>query len=124
MLFGTPDGSVFRPGHLKDVFDRAAKSAGLVPPRLRFHDLRHSFAGMLIASGIHAATILDMMGHSSITVTVDTYGHRLPGLDEEAASGLETMLQRATLSRHLGFVLGSEDQGTDDDAALTSESGA
>jgi integrase len=61
-------------------FKPAVRQAGL-PDFLRFHDLRHSFAGSLIAEGAHPRAMMERMGHSSITVTLITYGHLLPGLE-------------------------------------------
>jgi integrase len=59
---------------------------------MRFHDLRHTFAALLIAGGAHAKAIQEAMGHSSITVTMNTYGHLMPRLLEEVADRLETSL--------------------------------
>jgi len=54
-------------------------------PRLRFHDLRHSAATLLLAQGVHPRYIMELLGHSSITLTMDTYGHVLePGRRETA----------------------------------------
>jgi integrase len=49
--------------------------------RFRFHDLRHTFGSLLIRDGASLAYVKDQMGHSSIQVTVDTYGHLIPGAD-------------------------------------------
>ena len=58
------------------IFGRVAAHAGL--PNVRFHDLRHFFASMLIAQGESAKYVCDQIGHSSIQVTFDTYGHLFP----------------------------------------------
>lgn len=50
--------------------------------QLRFHDLRHTFASILISLGKHPKVIQERMGHSSISVTFDRYGHLLPNLDD------------------------------------------
>ena len=63
-------------------------SKASVGPTLRFHDLRHSHAAMLIAQGEHPKVIQNRLGHSSIKVTLDTYGHLFEGLDEAAAERL------------------------------------
>jgi integrase len=49
--------------------------------RIRFHDLRHTFGGLLIQSGAPLTYVRDQMGHSSIKITVDVYGHLIPGAD-------------------------------------------
>jgi integrase len=56
---------------------------------LRVHDLRHTHAAMLIAQGEHPKVIQNRLGHSSIKVTLDTYGHLFEGLDEAAAERLD-----------------------------------
>jgi integrase len=61
----------------------------------RFHDLRHFFASQLIANGETAAFVRDQMGHSSIKVTFDTYGHLFPGRGKEASGRYEKSMQEA-----------------------------
>ena len=71
---------------------------------LRFHDLRHTHAAILIAQGEHPKVIQLRLGHSSIQVTLDTYGHLFEGLDEAAADRLDAAFMRtpANLSLNLG----------------------
>ena len=59
---------------------------------MRFHDLRHSHVAALIAQGEHPKVIQTRLGHSSIKVTLDRYGHLFEGLDEAAAARLDEML--------------------------------
>jgi len=61
----------------------------------RFHDLRHTHAAMLIAQGEHPKVIQSRLGHSSIQVTLDTYGHLFEGLDQAAAERLDELFPRA-----------------------------
>jgi hypothetical protein len=56
---------------------------------VRFHDLRHSNAALLIAEGGHPKAIQQRLGHSSITVTLDRYGHLFPSLDDALADALD-----------------------------------
>ena len=56
---------------------------------LRFHDLRHTCASLLIAAGAHPKAIQERLGHSSITMTLDRYGHLLPGLGDALADALD-----------------------------------
>jgi integrase len=69
------------------IYGPIADGAGL--PEIRFHDLRHFFASMLIAQGETAKYVCDQMGHSSIQVTFDTYGHLFPQARQEASTKLE-----------------------------------
>lgn len=61
---------------------------------LQLHDARHTFASMMIASGANLKQISRIMGHSSITITLDTYGHLLPGDEREAADKMDAWLER------------------------------
>lgn len=58
---------------------------------LRFHDLRHTHAALLIAQGEHPKTIQSRLGHASISTTLDVYGHLFEGLDEAAAGRLNDL---------------------------------
>ena len=71
---------------------RAWESAGLAP--LGLHECRHSYAAYAIAAGINPKALSSYMGHSSITVTLDRYGHLLPGNEGEAAQMLDGYLHR------------------------------
>ena len=67
--------------------------AGLEP--LKLHEGRHTFASLLIAAGANAKAITTYMGHSSIQVTYDRYGHLMPGSEAEVAGLLDTYLARS-----------------------------
>lgn len=82
--------TAFRTRHWKP----AVKKAGL-PDALRFHDLRHTCASLLIAQGAHPKEIQARLGHSSITTTLDRYGHLFPSLDERLKEGLDATYRRA-----------------------------
>ena len=78
-LFLGPSGGPLRRTYLHTVVRRGADEAGL-PSQLRVHDLRHTCASLLIAGGIHPKAMQGRLGHSTITVTLDTYGHLFPSL--------------------------------------------
>jgi integrase len=69
------------------VFYKTLARAGL--RRVRFHDLRHSFASLLLQQGESPAYVKEQMGHSSIQVTVDIYGHLIPGANRQAVDRLD-----------------------------------
>jgi integrase len=69
------------------VFYRLLTKAEL--RRIRFHDLRHTFATMLIQNGESLAYVRDQLGHASIQLTVDTYGHLVPGANRQAVDRLD-----------------------------------
>jgi integrase len=86
-LFTTPTGERLDPSNLRKVFWNMLAKAKL--RRVRFHDLRHSFGSLLIAQGESLAYIKDQLGHSSIKITVDTYGHLVPGGNRQAVDRLD-----------------------------------
>jgi integrase len=67
------------------------RRAGL--PDIRFHDLRHSCATLLLTKGVHPKIVSEQLGHSSIAITLDTYSHVIPGLGEAAALAMEDALR-------------------------------
>jgi len=87
------------------VFAPIAAKAGL--SGMRFHDLRHFFASVLIAQGESAKYVQDQMGHSSIQVTFDTYGHLFPQSKQESVNKLDATLSAALSGKSLGSEKGS-----------------
>lgn len=71
------------------------QAEGLEP--LRLHEGRHTFASLLIAAGANAKAITTYMGHSSIQVTFDRYGHLMPGSEAEVAGLLDSYLERSAV---------------------------
>ena len=69
-----------------------------IPGELRFHDLRHTCAALLIANGRHMEEVKDHLGHGSIRVTSDRYGHLFPAARVALAQGLEEAFQRTALN--------------------------
>jgi hypothetical protein len=61
-------------------------------PAIRFHYLRHTHATLLLQAGVHPKIVQERLGHSSITVTLDTYSHVVPGLQEMAARRIEVVI--------------------------------
>ena len=86
-LFTTPIGTQLNPSNLRKAFNRLLELAEL--RRVRFHDLRHSFASLLIQQAESLAYIRDQLGHHSIQITVDTYGHLVPGGNRQAVDRLD-----------------------------------
>jgi integrase len=85
-------GKPLDPTTLSHAFGNAIKKAEL--PHLRLHDLRHSYATLLLKAGQHPSVVAAQLGHSSVRTTLDVYSHVLPGLQEAAARSLETFLPR------------------------------
>jgi len=93
-IFTTPVGTQLDPNNLrKYVFYRCLDLAEL--RRVRFHDLRHTFASLLIQQGESLAYVRDQLGHHSIQITVDTYGHLVPGGNRQAVDRLDDVFPLA-----------------------------
>src|SRR4051812_34374336 len=78
---------------LSDRAGRAWKRAGLQP--ITLHECRHTFASLMIAAGVNAKALSTYMGHASVTITLDRYGHLMPGNEREAAGLLDAFLSRS-----------------------------
>jgi integrase len=91
LVFGRPDGGAFS-SEAQTLRARAAwRAAGLSP--IGLHECRHTYAAFMIAAGVNAKALCAYMGHSSITMTLDRYGHLLPGNEREAAELLAAYLE-------------------------------
>jgi len=84
LLFGDLEGKPILPSTLTHAWSRIVKKAGLKPVRL--HDARHTHASIMLKQGIHLKIVQERLGHSSITITLDTYSHVAPGLQQAAAN--------------------------------------
>lgn len=91
-VFCNQSGGPLRRSHFhSQQFKPLLKSAGL--PSIRFHDLRHTAATLLLGEGVHPKVVQERLGHSQISVTLDTYSHVLPTMQRDAANRLETMFR-------------------------------
>lgn len=89
-LFTTPSGGPLYGTAAWRAFMDAAELAGL--PRIRFHSLRHTAASLLLAQGTHPRVVMEMLGHSTIALTMNTYSHVIPALEREAADRMNAIL--------------------------------
>lgn len=90
------DGNAVQPRRINDRFDYLTKKAGL--PKIRFHDLRHSHATMLLENNINPKVAAERLGHSSVKMFLDRYSHLLPSMQDEAASAIEVAMNNAKKS--------------------------
>ena len=89
-VFAHPDGTPLDPSTVSHAFAKIIRKAGV--PLIRLHDLRHTHATLMLKVGVHPKVVSERLGHSSIRITLDTYSHVLPGLQEAAAQRFDDFL--------------------------------
>ncbi len=93
-VFTTADGGPVHPHSISQVFERVARNAGL--PVIRFHDLRHTHATLLIKEGVPVKVVSERLGHATTAFTIETYQHVLPGMQADAASLFAALVDPST----------------------------
>jgi len=89
-VFAHGDGTPLDPGTVIHIFAKVVRKVGL---ELRLHDLRHSYTSIMIAAGVNIKAISQSLGHANIGITLDTYGHLLPGVGRTAAERFDKFLK-------------------------------
>lgn len=92
LVFTWPDGSAYSPDYVSRQFKLLSKRVGL--PVKRLHDLRHGAASLQLAAGVPIAVVSQRLGHSTITLTADTYSHLLEGVGRDAAERAAALVPR------------------------------
>jgi integrase len=92
LAFGSNYAKPFTPSNVRKRANAAWTQAGLKP--IGLHECRHTFASLMIAAGVNAKALSSYMGHSSVTITYDRYGHLMPGNETQAAALLDGYLAR------------------------------
>ena len=95
LVFSHHDGSPLDPGTVTKTFTKVLIKAGL--SHIRFHDLRHTHATLMLKAGVHPKIVQERLGHGSIAVTLDIYSHVVGGLQEVAAQRFEGVLDGEAL---------------------------
>ncbi len=93
-VFVSTIGTPLEPRRLNRLFDALLNTAGL--PDIRFHDLRHTTATLLLADGVPVKMVSEMLGHSTTSMTLDTYSHVLESMRYEAADKMDELLSGAS----------------------------
>jgi integrase len=87
-------GAIARPARMRfRAMRRILRKAGL--PDIRFHGLRHSAASLMLALNVHPRIVMELLGHSQISLTMDTYSHVVPDVLRDAVGKLGTALNGA-----------------------------
>jgi integrase len=99
-VFTNYDGTPLDPNIVTRTFSRILKKAEL--PHIRLHDLRHTHATLMLKAGVHPKIVSERLGHANIGITLDTYSHVLPGLQEAAAEKFDRLLDEEANSGNQG----------------------
>ncbi len=89
LAFCTLKGGLLDAGAVGHTLDRALAAAGI--PHVRVNDLRHTAATYLLSKGVHPKIVQDLLGHSSIALTMNTYSHVLPSMHKEVADHMQVL---------------------------------
>lgn len=90
LVFPSTIGTPIEPRNLTRHYKELLRRAGL-PQATRFHDLRHTAASLLVAQGVHPRVVMEILGHSQIGLTMNTYVHVLPEAQREAAASMDIL---------------------------------
>lgn len=84
-------GTSYHPYRLYLMFNKVLEEAGV--PRVRFHDLRHSAATILLSMGVNIKVVQEILGHSRVSMTLEICSHVLPGMQEDAAVKMSKLFE-------------------------------
>jgi integrase len=91
LIFSTQAGTPINPTNLrKRSFEPLLRKAGL--PKIRFHDLRHTCATLLLGQNVHPKYVQELLGHATVAITLDTYSHFIPSMGTQTARAMEDAL--------------------------------
>ncbi len=94
LILTLTDGRPIHPERFSREFDRRIQRWGL--PRIRLHDLRHTWATLALQAGVHPKVVSERLGHANISITLDTYSHVTPAMQEDAAETVAEFIRTAT----------------------------
>ncbi|MFJ8256555.1 tyrosine-type recombinase/integrase [Peribacillus asahii] len=92
LIFCHPDGRIYRPSSLNRPFRNFIKQSGV--PYIRFHDLRHTHATLLLKMNVNPKIVADRLGHSSVKITLDTYSHSSIEMQTEVAENFSKLARK------------------------------
>jgi integrase len=95
LVFTRQDGTPLHPEYVRRLFDQYLRRAGL--PRIRFHDPRHTHATLALQAGVHPKVVSERLGHTTVAMTLDTYSHTIPALQQDAVTTVASLVNGATL---------------------------
>jgi integrase len=89
LVFCHPTGEPLDPSYQTAIFKKAVEAAGL--PTIRFHDMRHTAATILLSRGVHVKLVSELLGHATVVLTLDTYSHLIPAMHGDAAAAMDAV---------------------------------
>jgi integrase len=92
LVFCRPDGAPLHPERFSRTFDREIARTTL--PRIRLHDLRHTWATLALSAGVHPKVVQERLGHSASGITLDVYSHVTHGMHADAAALVAALVSR------------------------------
>jgi integrase len=107
-VFAHPNGAPLDPSTVTHAFHKVVRKSGL--GGLRLHDLRHSYASLMLAAGVNVKAISQSMGHANIGITLDTYSHLLPGMGRTAAERFDRLLEPWLGEKNVGKMSAKEEE--------------
>ena len=90
LVFSTSEGGPLRPNTVSRAWTALASRAGVRV--IRLHDARHTHASLMLKQGVHPKIVQERLGHASVQITLDTYSHVAPGLQEAAAESFDKLV--------------------------------
>ena len=85
------DGTPLNPDYVSDAFKRYMRRSSL--PRIRLHDLRHTWATLALRAGVHPKVVQEQLGHSTISITMDIYSHAIPTMQADAVEQVAALFK-------------------------------
>jgi len=91
LVFATGNGTHFSHRNIGRHFNKTIERLGL--PKIRFHDLRHTYASLMLMMNVHPKTVQEALGHSSVSLTLNTYSHIIPSMQKDAADKMNDLMR-------------------------------
>jgi integrase len=106
LLFPSLNGKPIHQRNLVRKFKKVLNESGL--REIRFHDLRHTAASLMLNHGVPTIIVSKRLGHSKVSITLDTYGHLLPGMQQETANFIDGLVTPIAVKLHTGCTRATE----------------
>lgn len=91
LIFCLPEGTPLIPSTVRQAWRRLTRRLGI--QNIRFHDLRHTHASLMLKQGVHPKIVQERLGHATISTTLDLYSHVMPGLQQKAADAFDEIFK-------------------------------